>query len=198
MLAGIEFHWEANLGEAIVGLGTLALAWFTWRLARQTKREVDASTESIGLTRQSIEAQDMPYVIAVAIPEGVGERRFWMRWRKRRDVERVYLRLRLWNIGRGPAIVRDIKLLFPAEEDLLYARQGEVPLGPDQEYDQLVLDVNGEPPGGEQLGQLRVYYAHTSGTEYMTVSPAKVGDLGVKCTGFRREPSDGKGRSVLG
>ena len=47
---GITIDSDINLGNLIVGAGTGLLAFFTWRLARQTKREVDETQKSIELT----------------------------------------------------------------------------------------------------------------------------------------------------
>jgi hypothetical protein len=62
----------------------------------------------------------------------------------------------------------------------------------------LVLMVNGEPPGGDQLALIRIYYGHSSDAEHMTRSHARVGDGGIRCTGYERELSDGEGRSITG
>jgi hypothetical protein len=193
---------EITLGEALVAAGTLALAGFTWRLARQTRSEVGLSRETIELTQQSIEAQDMPFVIAHANPGRLQyldktKNRLWMWWQLDEDL--YSLQVRLWNIGKGPAIARDVRLVL-SDDDVLFARPGrigEIVIEPGQGHD-FTLPVNGFPPAGEQLGVMRVYYAHSSGTEYMTVSHAKIGEGGVHCSNFERKVSDGEGRSVVG
>jgi hypothetical protein len=63
---GISLHLtdEMTAGELLVGIGTLALALFTAWLAKRTSREVQLNEISLGLTRESIEALDRPFVIA--------------------------------------------------------------------------------------------------------------------------------------
>lgn len=49
--------WHLSLSDLLVGGGTLALAWFTWRLARQTRKSVDAATNSLGIAKDSLKAE---------------------------------------------------------------------------------------------------------------------------------------------
>ncbi len=91
--------WEEDIpvGEYAVALGTIALAFATFRLGQHTRRQSD-------LTQEALEAADRPYVIATPHghhPEGIS---FEM------ADQRCRLCLRLWNIGRGPAIVWVVSL----------------------------------------------------------------------------------------
>lgn len=54
---------EMTAGELIVGVGTGALAAFTAWLAARTSREVKLTERGLGLTRESIEALDRPFVV---------------------------------------------------------------------------------------------------------------------------------------
>ena len=86
---------EISLGELIVGLGTLALAVFTGLLARRTREDVAKTEESLQLTREGIEAQDMPFVIASPDPmvgEVIAIDTF---------DEGSGMAVRLWNVGKG-------------------------------------------------------------------------------------------------
>lgn len=192
-LLGIHFVGDLTLGDALVAGGTLALAGVTFWLAWQTRREVALSTDSIDLSRQGLEAQDMPFVIAVRAPREntVGT---YMTWGMD-EHEATHLRLRLWNIGRGPAIVRDVRVEL--EGDVLEPLPREIPIGAKEVAD-LEIPAKKDPPPGNQVGAVRVYYAHSSGTEYMTKSSARVAERGVRCTDFDRAPSDREARAVGG
>src|SRR5207237_8297520 len=107
------------------------------------------------------------------------------------------LQVRLWNIGKGPAIVRDVRLQVD-EEDILKVRSGrfgEIVIAPGGVYD-TSLGLEAEPPEDERLGSLRIYFAHTSGSEHMTRSDAYVGPKGVHCSNYARQICDGGGRSL--
>lgn len=192
--------WEnaLTLGDALVAAGTLALALATVWLVLQTKREVKFSASSIDLARQGIEAQDMPFVVAVPDPEQVRQleatRDPANMWWGLDEAGEYTIRIRFWNIGRGPAIARDVRLDLGDGEILPYT-PGEqiIHAGGAADY---VLGISGDPPDGEAAGTLRVYYAHTDGTEYMTKSDVGAFAGGVRCVDFKRVKSDGEGRSV--
>jgi hypothetical protein len=198
------FDDSLTLGDALVAGGTLALAAVTFWLALQTKREVGNSNRSIELAREGIEAQDMPFVIATANPDQHRELdkstsylRLW--WGFSPDADWL-LQIRLWNIGKGPAIARDIRLQG-AGRDILGPRSaeiGEIVIGPGQVNDLTLPVIGGEPPLDEDLrGSLQIYYGHIAGTEYMTTSLALIGEQGVRPSNFVRMLSDGEGRPVV-
>jgi len=61
----VEVSSEMSAGDLlVVGAGTLLLAVFTAWLAFRTSRQVKLTKESLGLSRESIEALDRPFVIA--------------------------------------------------------------------------------------------------------------------------------------
>lgn len=198
----VHFDWTLSLGDAIVGVGTLGLAAVTFWLAWQSRREVEVSTESIDLTRRGIEIQDMPFLIAIPSPEQIrnldattNPNYMWWGWEPAEDINS--LRLRLWNIGKGPAIARDIRLQADGAE-LLHERSafaGELVIGPGDTRD-LNLLLEGPPPDVDQDGLFRIYFAHPLGAEYMTRSQARVSPGGVRCTNYRHCPSDGEGRNM--
>lgn len=199
MLLAQIAHWEntLTLGDALVAGGTLALAAATVWLVLQTKSEVKFSASSIDLARQGIEAQDMPFVVAVPNPDQIRQLNHtrsgnFMWWGL--EEGDYTLRMRFWNIGRGPAIARDVRLDLVDGEVLPYT-PGEriIHAGGVADY---VLGISGEPPDGEVAGTLRVYYAHTDGTEYMTESEVAAYEGGVRCVAFKRVKTDGEGRST--
>lgn len=199
-----SFNDSITLGDALVAGGTLALAAVTFWLTWQTRREVGMSIRSIELSREGIEAQDMPFVIAVANPDQsrnldttVSYLRLW--WGFSPDGDWL-LQVRLWNLGRGPAIARDIRLQAGGRDilDARTAEEGEIVIGPNQVHDLMLPVADGDPPLGDDLrGAMRIYYGHIGGTEYMTTSLALVGDQGVRVSNFKRLPSDGQGRPVV-
>ena len=199
----IEFDWVLSLGDAIVGFGTLTLAAVTMWLAWQSRREVQVSAQSIDLTREGIEAQDMPFVIAVPEPEQVRsldatKNSSWMWWSWQGEDDVYSLQARLWNIGKGPAIVRDVRLQV-GEEDVLKVRSGrfgEIVIAPGAVYDTSLGLESSKPPDEERLGLLRVYFAHSSGSEHLTRSDAYVGPSGVHCSNYARQVCDGGGRRL--
>ena len=187
-MEAFAFHWETNLGDALVAAGTLALAGFTWRLARQTRSEVNVSREEIELTRQSIEAQDMPFVIATP------QQRGWaIRWETMAGAATLAARLR--NIGRGPAMVTDLRLTLDGQ-DALDPIEAEIPFpaGGEQKHTFSLLAPRPTDETGALSGVLRIYYTHSSGHEYMTSSDAQVTVDGLLCRNFRRAESDHCGR----
>lgn len=198
----IDLSNELSLGDAIVGAGTLALAAVTFWLAWQSRREVEVSTESIRLARQSIEVQDMPFVIAVPDPDQTRQldattnpNLMW--WGFEPAGGGPSLQLRLWNIGKGPAIARDIRLQGEDGELLRQRseRWGELVIGPGDSRD-LNLGLEGDSPERGQDGQFRIYFAHPLGAEYMTRSHVVISSGGVRCTNYRHCQSDGQGRPV--
>jgi hypothetical protein len=225
-LSGMHVHLsgDVTLGELIVGVGTLALAGFTWRLARQARREVDSTRESINLsrqeiqlTRQSIEAQDRPFVIPTPPPrvfltvrseEGIpaqapGDIKFerveWKQlemkvdrqWRPKGPVERVpqeqwMFVFRLWNMGKGPAIVTGVffdyhnrqLLAEPEREILIHAPDG----ASDQRWP---LESPQQPPESNSDGLLRITYRDSAGVQYRTSCRVEVDDKHIcQCLDF--------------
>lgn len=63
-MAIVDVTCEVSAGDLLVGGGTLLLAFFTAWLAFRTSRQVELTKEGLGLSRESIEALDRPFVIA--------------------------------------------------------------------------------------------------------------------------------------
>jgi len=190
---GSFIGWDEtlNAGDAIVAVGTLALAGVTFWLAWQTRREVGLTTSSIELTREGIEAQDMPYVIATPNPRVPGPDAAWMPWSG--SGNRWQLSLRLWNIGKGPAIVQDVQL--DLDHEYLLPMRGQVPIAAGQAAD-VTLQGNWQPPGGDQAGLLRIYYRHSSGRVYMTRERVRMRPEGILAVDYERSPTDAEERTV--
>src|SRR5271167_1293695 len=121
-----------TIGELIVGLGTLALACLTGVLAYQTKRSARAS-------QAAVESAEEPFVISAPTDRLEG-----MRLREHEhpqsgttppfEIHRAFdnrghfVRLKLWNIGHGPAIVHRVRLCRD-DIDYLDALPQVYPLG---------------------------------------------------------------------
>jgi hypothetical protein len=175
---------ELSLGELIVGFGTLALAGFTWWLARQTSQEVTKTEEGLKLTREGIEAQDMPFVVPSPPPKigsttpelglTLGRERFW---------------LSLWNLGKGPGMVTEVSLRT-GNGDLLQPQDGQIPVasgGTEHLLVPLTLPLSDLPQAW--TGELLIVYSHASGSPYVTVSKVDVAGERATCRDFRRLPA---------
>jgi hypothetical protein len=137
-----------DAGSLLVALATLALALITWRLARTTKESVgqatlsaEAARESVDAERASVEAMQMPYVIAIPVPY---DELIAQHGEDYRDVEAakvpreihvmgtalegLSLRMRLANIGAGPAITDGLSLVLNRLGDLLELDATQVPI----------------------------------------------------------------------
>jgi hypothetical protein len=185
---------RVSVGDLIVGGGTLLLAGFTALLARQTRDAVAVSERGLELNRAGVEALDRPFVIAspdqersllgFAEPGGAHEG-----WRF------VY---RLWNLGKGPAIVDDMSLVettggrefLTADESMERAVAMNPPV-----FDGLSRLEHGAPPGAGAEMSLRIWYRSSAGARYVSISRLQVtGDLSCICTDFRQEPAPLHGR----
>lgn len=207
--------WDATLtaGEAAVALGTGALAIFTYVLARRTGKAVATGDTSIAIAkasldvaRQALAAGDRPWVIATPVPPappfladvhvadydlgGLGFVLADGSWQ---------FRCRLWNIGRGPAIVRDVGLELEGFGNgwLTQFRGHDIPIPPGQVADERLRLrlVDFEPQQSERRGALYIYFRDSSGQEHMTRSAIRLIDTDVKCEDFvLSDQSDGEGR----
>lgn len=99
------------------------------------------------------------------------------------------------NVGMGPAIMGDVQLVVEGTQILSQAG-GQIPFRPSEDQS-LSLQLLGQPPESECEGELRIYYVHASGTQYMTRCRIKIDQAGVLPTSFCREGSDGKERRFL-
>ncbi len=185
-MLGIVLSGELSIGELIVGLGTLALAFFTWQLALRTREEVTKTEESLRLTREGIEAQDMPYVIPSPNPA------FHDRIVIALDSGELKLSVRLWNIGKGPAMVTEMSLRT-GDGDVLAPLDAQIPVATGQAHDRYVTlsDQLSKLGVSTWSGELLILYAHASGEQYVTVSKVDVERGVVTCRDYRRAPAWG-------
>ncbi len=250
-LLAVHLSGNINLGELIVGVGTLALAVITWRLARATGASVaaaevsakaaqdgaaatkesaeaardgveaarvsakaaqdgvaaaqesaDAARDSAEAERESVEAMAMPYVIAV--PREVGAEINFVPGRTKklvgtREVELVgTLMLGLWNLGSGPGLVSEVRLIC-RRKPLLLDLTRWITLGAGNQFLDANMDATSWPtaPKNEKTvaATLRIEYLHSNGRSYRTDSDVEIEGNELRCLTFRRslagEPGGG-------
>jgi hypothetical protein len=115
----VEITDSLTVGEFAVGAGTFLLALFTVYLGWETRKSAKAA-------RDAVESSEVPFVIASATdkwekvmklrphenPQRVGGKLPPLAIHRavEEDGETHFVRLKLWNIGLGPAIVEEIHL----------------------------------------------------------------------------------------
>jgi hypothetical protein len=135
------------------------------------------------LTREGIEAQDMPFVIASPDPmvgEVIAIDTF---------DEGSGMAVRLWKVGKGPAMVSKLSLRT-GDGDVLVPLASQIPVATGQAHDlkaPLSLSANKLPD--RWSGELLILYAHASGSPYVTVSKVEVDSGAVTCRNYERSPA---------
>jgi hypothetical protein len=158
-----------DVAQLVVGAGTGALALVTWKLARRTSEEVDISRRGLALTRESIEALDMPFLVASfdleypnvdlsPVFEGDSEEPVDAEWTVGMNVE---------NIGRGPAILYGaIAIPDDAEQEPQERWAAELAFKPGETME-LSVRTTVDPDPGRTL-RLILRYRSASGAGYVT------------------------------
>jgi hypothetical protein len=198
-LLHLSWNGEIGAGDALVGAGTLGLAWFTWRLARQTQADVATS-------QRAIEAADMPYVIAVPVAsrlvsEGAGKGHMGFVTPAQGP---VVVEMQLENIGKGPAVVVDVRLQIGPFGDVTAIPDQPQPLGAGRIADirlqafQNHEELRHPDHPGFSAGMMRIYYTHASGTLYQTASAVDLEGTYLRCLSFIRGQADGDQRVQSG
>jgi hypothetical protein len=192
---GVVFQWEINLGDLVVGGGTLALAAFTFTLARRA--------------RESVEAIDMPFVIATP-REGYAALQFELVYPTESDrgggqqtiegaaPESRWFQLRLWNMGKGPAMVSDVQLQV-RNASLLEPLDLQIPVSAGQGHDlgiPLAADYpdDGLPEGTQ--GTLTIYFSHAGGMRLKTTCDIDLRCGRGYCRSYVRDEADSAGRPL--
>jgi hypothetical protein len=139
-------------------------------------------------SRHAIEALEIPFLIPDA-----GLRDQWRLKFEHGTTSR--LRMPLRNVGMGPAILGDVQLLI--DEEQLIARPGGQIALPAGDHQSLPFQLEGQEPGPEKSGEMRIYYTHASGARYVTRCKVKTDSAGLLPTSFRRERSDDEERQFL-
>jgi hypothetical protein len=173
----VEITSEMTAGELVVGIGTLALAAFTAWLAWRTSAEVTASEEQIRVSRESIEAQDRPFVVVQGNTA----------LRHRIQFIQSLLMFGINNVGKGAALVEETELLTGEGTNLFNAPlEAVLVLAAGEERNLRMPAEKGIPNAGTSL-ILRVWYRSASGARYVTESQLEVIEKGsCKARGHRR------------
>jgi len=188
-----------TLGELLVAIGTGLLAAFTAWLGWEARASARAAKEAV-------EASEEPFVIATSTP-GPDEMKLRPHEQPQqgqsppiaihRALEAAdaagpaapgFVRLRLWNIGQGPAIVTSVRLDGEDTGPLLDAPYKQYPVGAGGAED---IEIQSRRwPEVESDGVLVIDYYRPSGVGYHTTSVARIGDPWVDCKSYVRERAD--------
>jgi hypothetical protein len=117
--AALHITPDMTVGDLVVGAGTLALAVFTLWLAISTRQSARAA-------ERAVDASGMPFVLPTPVPPeqptggtSLSARQMWdelMQALTPVEIRKVLhggqdqVLIRLWNVGAGPAVVRDVRL----------------------------------------------------------------------------------------
>jgi hypothetical protein len=203
VLSAHHSWFSISLGDLVVGVGTLALAGFTAWLGLSTRASATA-------TRAAVEASEEPFVLATPIDKLKAMPKLTIDEDPREEgqcppfqIHHVvqdqvsFVRLKLWNIGHGPAIATAVQLLNRDGTDLLGELHQDYAL-PARGF----ADIDIPSPKWVTLtgqGELIIYYAHANGRQYLTTSEVDIGDPIVNCKTYKRtRPETGRPVSLIG
>jgi hypothetical protein len=172
MELAITITHTMTFGELIVGVGTGLLALLTGYLGFMTRQSAKAAQEAV-------EASEEPFVIATptdslgamkprehekaAIAQGVLPPKEISLIKN--DDGTHFVRVKLWNIGSGPAIVREVALLY-GRERFLDGLPHFQPVGAGQAAD---IEIGSSAwPLSSRAATLTIDYVRASGLGYRT------------------------------
>jgi hypothetical protein len=194
----IELNDSLSFGELIVGFGTLSLACFTAWLGFETRASAKASQASAKAAEEAVEASEEPFVIATPTPVDPGLMKF--RPHEKPDqgqgppqaIHRSFgsggagsfVRLRLWNIGQGPAIVTAVQIRTNDGADLLGDLHQHYAVGAGGPADIEIPSPRWVATPGD--GVLTIDYFRASGVRYRTSSDVSIGDPTMESLTYRR------------
>jgi hypothetical protein len=185
---GLALTNSLTVGDLIVGVGTLALACFTAWLGFETRASANAAQEAV-------EASEEPFVIATSTPrlEDMLLREHELPQlgspppiaiHRATGSEESFVRLRLWNIGDGPAIATAVRLKSSDNSDLLGPLYQHYPVSAGG-----VMDIEIPSPGWPATlgdGLLTIDYLRANGLRYRTISEMSIGDPTIECRTYSR------------
>jgi hypothetical protein len=203
LLTFLGIRGQVTAGDVIVGGGTLILALVTVWLGFQTRDSakaaqasaaaafqsieieragVEAMTTSAEAARAQVDAIDVPFVLPIPDPQWDG--RPIHRWRLSNG--QTYVRLRLLNIGSGPAVVGGAQFTAPENVELLEP-MAQVPIAPDVSEPVSLLTRNTWAPNPSQL-RFYVDYTAPDGRGYRTRGKTQLDGDGesITCLTFER------------
>jgi len=194
--AAITLSDTLTLGDLIVGVGTLALAVFTAWLGFSTRAAARAS-------QAAVEASEEPFVIATPTDDIKKMKLTRMEGQQPRgtappfEIHRTgeagahFVRLKLWNIGSGPAIVENVELTR-GNERFLDGLAHFQPVGAGQAAD---IEVGSSAwPVSSRAATLTIDYTRASGLAYRTRQEVVIDNPLVLTKTYRRERLDKHGQ----
>jgi hypothetical protein len=162
----IDVTRQMTAGDLLVGVGTLALAGLTYL--------------SVRVARRSLEAADAPLVIGSHVPKDsqglediikqpAAAALFKLPFAGLLPPEielkdrpgRLFV-MRLWNVGRGPAVLKDVRLTL-GKDDVLGTTLSDVVVTAGGVSDQSWAKVDLPATDGALIGSLRIIYEHPDG-----------------------------------
>jgi hypothetical protein len=151
----IEIDPTLSLGDLIVGVGTLLLAFVTWTLAKSTAA--------------SVEAMDLPFLVATSEREGAFNLQAIDPGDENTDVEWAFS-VELTNLGSGPAILDglDLRTVDHGEQLLKRGWRIDRPILPNEKLRiGIPLQIDA---GVDEFSPfiLEVFYRSSSGVRYAT------------------------------
>ncbi|HET7510041.1 MAG TPA: hypothetical protein VFJ65_07315 [Solirubrobacterales bacterium] len=175
-----------SLGDLIVGVGTLLLAFGTWRLARSTTA--------------SVEALDLPFLLASPDYQGAFNLHAVDPDDQDTDVEWA-LSVEVSNLGSGPAILDGIDIFAKADHrDLL--KEGwnvDRPVLPEEEELNIGIPLAVDA-GTEDFSPfvLKIFYRSASGHRYVTIHEMEqIRNMGGRRLKFKRQAVNPIGQHIL-
>ncbi len=169
---------SADQVTAIAAFGAaLAAGVGVWRADRNTQR--------------SIQAVETPFLI----PDHDQLESWVMPWEGGTEGRPFRLKTPLVNVGRGPALMGDVRLTI-GDVDVLDAAGGQIAIRA-ASSSLYFLNALGEPPPQGKEGLMRIYYTSAPGERFMTRIQFKTATQGIHCTSYLRAVSDGGERSFL-
>ena len=161
---GLHVSNQLTAGDVLVGGGTLLLGAFAFL--------------SVRVAGATVEAQDAPLLIGANVPTDspVAKACGGQSWDPPfagalAEGNALGFAMRLWNVGRGPAVVRDVRLEIEGKEALrplpshVIVNAGGVHDGVWTEF-----AVAKDKRDADLTGTLRMIYAHPNGRLLVTVS----------------------------
>jgi hypothetical protein len=143
-------------------------------------------------TQRSIRAAEMPFLI----PDlDFGVEGWLLLWTGGMHDNPHRLQIPLINVGRGPALMGDVRLTIDGE-DILSPAGGQIAVRT-VEGRTVDLQLRAEPPPRDQEGLLRIYYTDAWGEKFMTRIHFRTEPGGILCTSYVRQESDGEERDFL-
>lgn len=177
---GLHVSNQLTAGDLVVGGGTLLLAVFAFL--------------SVRVAGATVEAQDAPLLIGANVPADspVAKNYAGQSWDPPfagalAEGSPLAFAMRLWNVGRGPAVVRDVRLEIDGRDALrplpshVIVNAGGVHDGVWKEF-----AVAKDRRSADLTGTLQIIYAHPNGRLLVTVSRVEMRDRALYVRTIRR------------